>query len=116
MADSAPKDSILNTTKQMLNAPVDYDVFDVDILTHINTVFAILCQMGVGPKTPLYITDNTSVWSEFDVGGERLSMARTYMVMKVRLMFDLPPTSFSIEATKELCSELEWRLNVESDV
>lgn len=116
MAETPVKDSILQSTKKILDAPTGYEVFDLEIITHINAVFSTLAQMGVGPKDSFRIEDGSAVWSDFDVTTNVLNMVRTYIPMKVRLMFDLPPTSFAIEAIQKICSELEWRLNVESDV
>ena len=65
MAESAPEDSILNVTKKLLNIPAEYTPFDVDIVTHINSVFASLHQMGVGPSTPFMITDASIPWTRF---------------------------------------------------
>lgn len=110
-----PKDSILNVTKKLLNAPVDYDFFDLDVLTHINSVFANLSQMGVGPKEGFFITDGSTPWSEYIKGDSNLNGVQSYMVNKVRLMFDLPTTSFAIAAIEKLCAEFEWRLHVASE-
>lgn len=116
MSEVVAKDSILQSTKKILDAPPGYEVFDLEIITHINAVFATLSQMGIGPKESFHIEDGSSVWSDFDVSTNVLNLVRTYIPMKVRLMFDLPSTSFAIEAIQKICSELEWRLNVESDV
>lgn len=110
-----PKDSILNSTKKVLGIEAEYDVFDVDILMHINTVFGTLNQLGVGPEDGFEIEDASTGWSEYLGGDKRLNPVKTYMVQRVRLEFDPPTTSFAIEAIKNRVQELEWRLNVVVD-
>lgn len=110
-----PKDSILNVTKKLLNAPVDYDVFDIDIITYINSVFAILSQMGVGPRDGFFIQDDSASWADYIKDNPNLNGVQSYMVMKVRMMFDMPTTSFAITAMEKMCAEFEWRLNVVSE-
>ena len=41
--------SILKSTKNILGIADDYDVFDLQIMTHINSAFSTLTQLGVGP-------------------------------------------------------------------
>ena len=114
MADP-PKDSILITTKKLLNLGADYTPFDTDIIIHINSVFASLHQMGVGPSTPLIITDESTPWTAFIQGNPLIESVKSYMPMKISMMFDLPTTSFSQESTKEVIKEFEWRLNAASE-
>lgn len=103
-------DSILISTKKMSGIDREYDVFDLDIITYINTVFMILNQMGVGPETVFSIEDETTTWNEFEEGNIDLKACRAYMAQKVRLQFD-PPTSATIkQALQESINELEWRL------
>lgn len=111
--ENVPTDSILNTTKKILNVPIEMNDYDLDIITHINTTFSILAQMGVGPAQSLYISDASTPWSSFIAGNVDMNMVRTYMALKVRSVFDLLPTSFQGDATKEVINELEWRLHVQ---
>lgn len=108
--------SILNTTKKNLGLGSDYTAFDLDILTHINAAFSTLCQLGVGPPEGFYIEDDQATWDDFlDRFEPVLSMAKTYVYLKVRLAFDPPTTSFGIEAVNRQVSEMEWRMNVMVD-
>jgi hypothetical protein len=84
-------DSILDSTKKILNLASDYTVFDQDIILHINSVFSTLNQLGVGPVAGFMIEDNTPVWSDFLEGDLRLNNVKTYMYLRVRMLFD-PPT------------------------
>lgn len=107
--------SILNDTKKLLGLPEDYKSFDTDVLIHINSVFSILCQLGVGPETGFAIEDESSTWEDFlQTTDPRLNMVKSYMYTKVRLLFD-PPTGSHKEALESNCAELEWRLNIEAD-
>lgn len=108
-------DSVLDTIKKLLGVSPDYDVFDMDIIVHINSAFATLHQLNVGPTTPFIITDNSDVWSSFTGSNSAIESAKTYVWAKVRLAFDPPTTSFGIEALEKLSKELEWRLNVQSE-
>lgn len=104
--------SILDTTKKILQVDPDYTVFDIDIITHINSVFFTLQQLGLGPTNGFMIEDNAKLWSEYTLGDNALNAVKTYMYMRVRLMFDPPATSFAIEALIKQVLEMEWRLNV----
>ena len=106
--------SILDSTKKLLGLDMDYDVFDLDVLTHINTVFFTLQQLGVGPADGFFIEDNTKNWEDYDTVGN-LNAVRSYMFIRVRLLFDPPATSFAIDSLKKQAEELEWRLNVQQE-
>lgn len=108
-------ESILDTIKKLLGIAPEYDAFDMDIIVHINSTFATLHQLGVGPTTPFSITDNTALWSSFTETNTAIESVKSYIWAKVRLSFDPPSTSFAIDALDKLCKELEWRLNVQSE-
>lgn len=107
--------SILDSVKKILGIPHEYEHFDPDIIMHINSVFMILSQLGVGPEGGFSISDETSLWSDFLTDDLNLESIKTYMYMKVRLMFDPPLSSSVSESINRLVSELEWRINVEVD-
>lgn len=111
MANDVP-DSILNGTKKVLGIDPDYDVFDADILMHINSVFATLDQLGIGPEGGFAIEDEYATWSTFLGGDKRLNSVKTYLYLRVKMVFDPPATSFVLQAMKEQIQEHEWRLNV----
>jgi hypothetical protein len=108
-------DSILDSVKKALGFDPDYTAFDLDIVMHVNTVFGSLQQFGVGPLTGFAIADNTALWSQYITDAANLvllSAVRTYIYLKVRLIFDPPATSFGLDAISKLIAEFEWRLNV----
>ena len=108
-------DSILISIKKLLGIGQDQDSFDQDIIMHINTVFMILMQLGVGPKNGFKITSDAEIWSDFLPEGMPLEAVKSYMFLRVRQLFD-PPTSSSVaEAANRQIEMLEWRLNVEVD-
>jgi hypothetical protein len=104
--------SILTSTKKILGIDRDYTAFDLDIITHINTAFSILTQLGVGPAEGFMIEDDTTEWAEFIVDDMQYNSVKTYVYLKTRQLFDPPTTSYLITAFNEQIRELEWRLNV----
>lgn len=103
--------SILTSTKKILGVAEDYTAFDLDILTHINSVLSTLDQLGVGPLGGGSIEDASTDWSDLDLPQNQLGMVRTYVYLKVRMLFDPPSTSFHINAMEAQIKECEWRLN-----
>lgn len=112
--EAHPKESILDTTKKMLGLGVDYDAFDVDIITHINSVFFTLQQLGVGPPEGYTIEDSTKQWPWF-TGATNINAVKSYMYLKVRLLFDPPNTSYALDSMTKMALEYEWRLNVKME-
>lgn len=108
-------DSILTTVKKMLGITEDYEHFDTDLVIHINTVFSILNQLGVGPEDGFNITDKTEKWTDFIQDSKKLESVKSYVYLKVRLLFDPPQSSIVTEAVNNMISELEWRLNVAAE-
>lgn len=107
--------SILISTKKILGVSADYTAFDLDILTHINSAFANLDQLGVGPAGGFSIEDDTAVWQALNLPSNQLNMVRTYIYLKTRMLFDPPTTSYMIEAMNKQIAEFEWRLGVFRD-
>ena len=108
-------DSILTSVKKMLGIPEDYEQFDMDIIMHINSVLTILNQLGVGPEEGFAITDKSTVWADFIGEGKLVELVKSYVYLKVRLIFDPPQSSSIIEAMNRQISEFEWRINVAVD-
>lgn len=103
--------SILTDVKKMLGIDSSYEVFDADILIHINTVFSTLNQLGIGPTTGFMIEDDTAEWDAFLAGDLRLNSVKSYVYLRVRLLFDPPQTSYLIDSQRKQVEEFEWRLN-----
>lgn len=107
-------DSILKTIKKLLGISDEETHFDTDIIMHINSVFSILHQLGVGPDKSFSIQDDTATWDNFIEDDSNFNDVRTYIYLKVRLLFDPPASSSVMSAMERQISELEWRLNVEA--
>lgn len=115
MTDPTPTDdaSILQSIKKLLGIGSDYDQFDLDITLHINSVFSILQQLGIGPQDDQFlITGATETWDTFLGTQKNVNMVKSYVHLKVRLMFDPPASGFVTDAITNQIKELEWRLNV----
>ena len=109
------QDSILLSIKKNIGIAPDYNAFDVDIITDINSVFMILNQLGIGTKETFSISDKTATWKDFLGEAKNLEAVKSYMSIKVRLMFDTITSTAQIESLNRMASELEWRLNVEAE-
>lgn len=109
-------ESILTSVKKLLGITEDYEQFDIDIIIHINTVFMILNQLGVGPTNCFSISDKSAVWSDFLGDSADYEAVRTYVYLKVRLLFDPPTNGSAIDATNRMIEELEWRLFVNAEL
>lgn len=106
-------DSILTSIKKLLGIAEEYTQFDQDIMMHINSVFLTLAELGVGPTEGFFIEDASTEWSEYISSNTLLLNAvKSYMYLKVRLLFDPPLTSSVSELMKEQIKEFEWRMNV----
>lgn len=108
-------ESILTSIKKLLGITEEYTHFDPDIIIHINSAFMVLGQLGVGPTNGYTISDASAVWSDFIGDETNIEAVKTYVYLKVRMMFDPPQSSAVMDAIKTQISELEWRLNVAVD-
>ena len=108
-------DNILSSTKKLLGISTEETAFDSDIIMHINSVFVILNQLGVGPSGGFSISDDYALWSDFIPDGQNLELVKSYMYMKVKLLFDPPTNSSVLTSMEKTISEFEWRLNVQAE-
>ena len=109
-------ESILTSVKKLLGITEEYQYFDADIIMHINSVFTILTQLGVGPTEGFFIEDDSATWYDFIPEGQNYESVKTYMGMKVRILFDPPDRSVVMEAMNRMADELEWRLRIEAEL
>ena len=120
LSKEAIMDSILTSIKKMLGIGEEYCGFDTDIIININSVFGILNQLGVGPDAGFSIQDSTSTWDDFipnlTKNNVRFDMIKTYIYLKVKLMFDPPTIGAVMESTNKLVDELEWRLKTQASL
>ena len=104
--------SILTSTKKILGIAADYTAFDLDIITHINSAFSTLAQLGVGPHCGFMIDDEDAEWEDFIEDDNQYNSVKSYVFLKVRQLFDPPTTSYLIAAYDKQIQEFEWRLSV----
>lgn len=104
--------SILNSIKKLLGIDPEYDVYDDEITIHINSVFSILHQIGASPTEGFMLVTGDEVWSQFLQNAQHVQMVKTYVYLRVRLIFDPPATAFALTAFEKQASELEWRLSI----
>lgn len=104
--------SIFLTIKKMLGIAEEYHAFDLDIITHINSVFLTLNQLGIGPATPYQIIDDKEIWDDFQ-GENPIPGVQSYIYLKTRLLFDPPTNSFLVDNMQKQIAEFEWRMNVQ---
>ena len=107
--------SILNSIKKMIGIQEDYQHFDADIIMHINSVLMILTQLGVGPDAGFVITGADEQWSDYITDSKNLEAVKSYIYLKVRLLFDPPTSSTIVDSFNRQINELEWRLNVQAE-
>lgn len=108
-------DSILTSVKKVLGITEDYTAFDVDIVMHINSTFARLNSLGVGPALGFAIEDASATWDAFLGPDPNLNNVKSYVYQSVRLIFDPPATSFHTEALKQQIEKAEWLINVKRE-
>ena len=109
-------ESILTSIKKLLGIEADYEHFDADLIMHINSVLSILAQLGVGPGNGFSITDDTEVWSDFVANDPNsFALVKSYIYLKVKLLFDPPLSSAAMDSINRQISEFEWRLFVAAD-
>jgi hypothetical protein len=106
------EDSILTTIKKLLGLDEGYTVFDLDVITHINTAFSTLTQLGVGPSSGFMIQDETAVWSDYVMDDWEYNQIKTYIYLRTKQYFDPPTTRYTISSIDNMINEFAWRINV----
>lgn len=108
-------ESILTSIKKLLGITEEYEHFDADLIIDINSVLSTLTQIGVGPSEGFSITTKEETWEQFLPNDPRLNFVKSYVHLKVRLLFDPPLSSAVMEAINRQISELEWRIHIAAD-
>jgi hypothetical protein len=109
------EESILKSTKKALGLDATYTPFDLDILIYINSTLSVLTQIGILPNAGYSVSDADDNWSDLDLSQSMLGMVKSYIYVKVRVLFDPPATSFLLEALTKQGEEFEWRLKMLSE-
>ena len=108
-------DSILTSIKKLLGIQSDYTHFDADLVITINSVLSILTQLGVGPENGFSISDASATWGDFIGDATILEMVKSFVHLRVRLLFDPPQNASLADAIDRMAKELEWRIQVAAD-
>ena len=108
-------DSILTSIKKNLGIVEEYTTFDADIIMHINSVLMILTQLGVGPTRGFSIQDRFDTWSDFIPDSTNIDLVKSYVYLKVKLLFDPPLSSAVIDSINRQISEFEYRINIAAE-
>lgn len=109
-------ESILTSIKKLLGIAEEYEHFDQDIIMHINSVFMILQQIGIGPDGGFGISNKDSIWSDYITDSNKVEAVKSYVFLKVRMLFDPPASSVVMESMNRMANELEWRLNMAAEI
>lgn len=109
------EESILTSVKNLLGITEDCTDFDVQIIVHINSVFMALTQLGVGPSDGFIIEDDMAVWEDYIPDRTKFQAVKSYIGLRVRLLFDPPTSSAVMEAYKSQIAEYEFRLNLDAE-
>lgn len=108
-------DSILISIKKLLNIdPID-TAFDSDLVMLINGEFMTLLQIGIGPEAGYSISGPDDQWLDFSSNQRLIEAVRTFIYLRVRMIFDPPASSVVADAINNRIAELEWRLNHQAE-
>jgi len=107
-------ESVLQSTKKVLGISESQDAFDQDVLTHINSAFSVLSQLGILAEEGVEVPDETFTWADLEtllIPVSWIQSIRTYVFLKAQMLFDPPTTSFLLAARQRQIEEHEWRLS-----
>lgn len=104
---------ILDSIKKLLGIDATDLNFDDELIMHINSVFLSLNQLGVGPEETFVLTDSDVEWDSFMKSRTDIEAVKSYIYLKVRLLFDPPQNSFLVNAISEQIKEFESRLTMQ---
>ena len=108
-------DSVLTSIKKLLGITEEYDQFDQDLIMHINSVLMVLTQIGVGPSNGMIINDSSTTGHDILSDTSNIEAVKTYVYLKVKMIFDPPSSSSVADAMNRSINEYEWRLNINAD-
>ena len=105
-------DDIITDIKQMLGASIYDDSFDVNIVIAINSALAVLSDIGISEADNVCLEiGDTVTWDELLEGRTDIEYIKTYIYLKVKMLFDPPSSSALLDAYNRQIAEFEWRLN-----
>jgi len=107
--------SILKTVRTSLGILPDFTEFDAELIVAINSALMAVSQLGIGPDGGFYISDDTATWTDLFNSVSNIEAVKSYVILKTKLEFDPPGTSFLIDAYSRQLDELGFRLMIEVD-
>jgi len=107
--------SILKTIRAALGILPTITDFDSELIVAINSALMAVSQLGIGAEEGYLITGEDELWSQFIGDATNIEAIKSYILLKCRLEFDPPGTSFLLAAFERQLTELAWRLMVEVD-
>lgn len=110
----ALENSILLSVKKVLGVDAAYTAFDEDIMQYINSALAKVKQLGVGTSV-VHVASEAITWDALNAPQDQINLAKPYVNLSVRLLFDPPTTSFIKDALTAQLKEYEWRLNTQRE-
>lgn len=108
---SVTEESVLNNVKKHVQVAIDYDVFDTELINHINSALFTLYETITMPKVP-FLTSKEDTWSEV-IGDETMELypvIPSYIGLLVKLIFDTPVNSFAVDALERQIRSYEYRM------
>lgn len=108
-------ESILVTVRTGLGVAEEYDGFDTELILGINTSIMSLTQLGIGPEDGLVVTGINETWEDLFNSVTNIEAVKSYILLKTRLEFDPPTSSFLLTALNDQLAELSWRIMVQVD-
>lgn len=108
-------DSILTTIKKMLGIHEEIEDFDMDLIVFINSALAELHQLGIGPKDGFQISGKEETWKQLYNGRKIFNDIKTYVFLKVKIIFDPPQVASLNTAYEKQLKEVTWRLNTKRE-
>ena len=105
-------DDIITDVKQMLGASIYDNSFDVNIVIAINSALAVLSDIGISEADNVCLEiGDTATWDDLLQGRTDIEYIKSYIYLKVKMLFDPPSSSALLDAYNRQIAEFEWRLN-----
>lgn len=113
--DDSVYESVLNSVKKLLNIHPSETAFDLDVIVHVNSTFMTINQLGAGSAKPFTIDSAAQKWNDFLTDRDDLALIKSYVYLKVRLLFDPPSNASLYSAIEKQLGEYEWRINHQAE-
>lgn len=105
--------TILEDVRKVIGGGLIDHYFDEQICMHINTEIFTLDQLGV-VINHVVVNDETK-WTEVIPDIKEFEAIKTWLGLKVRLIFDPPTSSYVMESITSNLNELEFRIQTKAD-